>query len=317
MKDKHIGRTFNDGKLTCIRKVNSGTHTKDATYEFLCRECAKDPELYGDGVFMSSVYNVSIGHIPCGCAPSHRHEEWQNEIIAKRALSSVGLEFVRFSNPESTMTRRKAWCICKKHGLVEKRISHAKDGSGCVKCANETRAKSKTKTIDHINRLVDDFVKNNDSKYKVISVNHNGGIKFASVTRLCDEHGEFETLVYNMVKKGCGCQRCGGTGFDMSAPAEMYVCIWRGEGIEFVKFGITNKTHHSRVTKQKYMSGLDYELVMTKKFAVGGDAQRIEQRIKKQIGRRAVEKDVMPDGYTETCSIEHLDFVIAEINKGA
>lgn len=79
-----IGWKSEDGKLEVIGIA--GKQWTSVTYKVVCTECSKDKELFPDGYFISTKYNLNSGRKPCGCSKSPRWEDWQYLILARRAV---------------------------------------------------------------------------------------------------------------------------------------------------------------------------------------------------------------------------------------
>lgn len=67
-EDECIGQSFGPkDQLEIIGWTHKGKDGKKL-YVVKCKECTKDPELFGEGLFISGRSNLSKGQIPCGCS---------------------------------------------------------------------------------------------------------------------------------------------------------------------------------------------------------------------------------------------------------
>lgn len=71
-----------------------GTRRK---YLIRCSECAKDPELFQEGLFETSKESSLRGYKPCGCGKSYRFSEDQYKILIERKALKLGVQFLGFS----------------------------------------------------------------------------------------------------------------------------------------------------------------------------------------------------------------------------
>lgn len=102
-----------------------------------CNVCAKDPELFGDGMFMSLKYSLIAGSLPCGCSRSVKWTEDQYRVKVSRKCTEKGYEFLGFNgNYKGSYTRLNL--RCKVHDIKWNlaTIATLLEGCGCPKCAN-------------------------------------------------------------------------------------------------------------------------------------------------------------------------------------
>ena len=82
--DDFIGWKSPDGKLEVIRIIEKSKHT---TFKVTCTECSKDKELFPDGYFVSTKYNLKADKKPCGCSV-YKWEDWQYLVLLNRVSIS-------------------------------------------------------------------------------------------------------------------------------------------------------------------------------------------------------------------------------------
>lgn len=95
------------------------------------------------------------------------------------------------------------------------------------------------------------------------------------------------------IMRGSGCPNCTIFGFKEHKPAWVYVLDF---GI-FIKYGITNDLNRRL---NEHLKNGKYTTVFTKRYGTGREALTWENNIKQTYGGNFVNKDVCPDGYTET-----------------
>lgn len=90
-------------------------------YSVRCSICCKDPELFGEGVFLACKGNLISGAIPCGCARNVKWSYAQYCIKAKRIIEKLGYSLVKMyentEDPRSSIVEMR----CEKHSLNFKR----------------------------------------------------------------------------------------------------------------------------------------------------------------------------------------------------
>lgn len=116
-------------------------------------------------------------------------------------------------------------------------------------------------------------------------------------------------------RQHCGCINKG--GFDDSSTGSLYVVEWRGLGTNFIKVGITNREVMDRVSDQRSVTIYNPKILFTRKFNWGYNARNLESIVFKTLKkyRGVVSKEVFPDGYTETFSMDKLDKIMILIQE--
>ena len=105
-----------------------------------------------------------------------------------------------------------------------------------------------------------------------------------------------------------------GVGVDKTLPTYVYILKYLVDDKEFIKFGIT-KDLDKRLGHSGRLNKTNIELLYSKKFKSGKKASDIENKIKRTINCGVVGKDVLPDGYTETCSVDCYNNLLNIINS--
>ncbi len=106
---QHIGKTFNDGKLTV---VDGGD--KEGSVKVKCAVCAEDSELFDNGIFEPQYGNLVSGKLPCGCSKRYIWNLQQYAVKIQRKITDEGLliEFKGFgiSNSRLSCTPVRLFC---------------------------------------------------------------------------------------------------------------------------------------------------------------------------------------------------------------
>lgn len=133
---------------------HNGASGNDSRHGFYCKVCAADPELFGDGVFISRIHSVTHkGATPCGCATHPIWDERQNLIRAKRAGADIGVSVSGYAEPfRGIYTKLSA--SCSEHGVISSLTlnSLVNSGQGCRRCY-EMRISERAASDEDLTRL--------------------------------------------------------------------------------------------------------------------------------------------------------------------
>ncbi|MBQ4672288.1 hypothetical protein [Aeromonas dhakensis] len=131
----------------------------------------------------------------------------------------------------------------------------------------------------------------------------------------CDNCGcQWETTRINdLLNTDSGCPSCAKTGYDPSKSGTFYVVEWTNQETKWLKFGITNKNPNKRFTNQKRNTTNQYKVLSLHYFDDGSIPPILEQLLKQLKDKypSGITKEQMPDGHSETLSIDSLE----ELNK--
>lgn len=180
--DNFIGSKFGKDEVIEVlgwfgEKVNK--HVK--VYLVKCHECAKDPELNGDGIFRSLKDNLKKGRIPCKCNTNKGLTSKQLSILLKRKLENTEYTFVDFIE-NSNLDEHSAVLSCSKHGdfKVESAYRFIKLNQTCPQCTKEKMYDIFKKDEDHFIKSFFDTGKfHKDTIFKLSSKTYkaNGTVK--------------------------------------------------------------------------------------------------------------------------------------------
>lgn len=105
---------------------------------------------------------------------------------------------------------------------------------------------------------------------------------------------------------GNGCPYCAdhtGGGFKPDKPAWIYVIKFAN----YIKYGITNNLERRLAVHKRNGK---YTVITSKYFAMGQSALNLENDVKNIFGGRFVNKEICPDGYTETLCVSRLSDLV-------
>jgi hypothetical protein len=139
--DDFIGRTFGeDNQIVVISRdlarVNPNRKYSPRPYLVFCSECAKDNEMFGDGIFHTLKGALVSGSLPCGCSwnPRLSREQWLVKV--HRKCLTNGYDFLGVQGEWSGSTT--ILCLrCRIDGneWSTTSIESLLIGSGCPACA--------------------------------------------------------------------------------------------------------------------------------------------------------------------------------------
>lgn len=156
--DGMIGRKF--GKYQQVEVIDRGlpvskSHARNYTVH--CSECAKDPELFGDGNFTTQKGSLVRGRIPCGCAKTPRWSKQQYEVRVKRECDKRDYTFLGFSG-EWLGVKTMLEIQCNKDGFIWNSTnidSFMRKESGCLQCSKIEKIVTSTKPdVDMISNFM-------------------------------------------------------------------------------------------------------------------------------------------------------------------
>lgn len=280
MQDEFIGFQLGIGNhLQVIGWDGSRTKGLAKIYTVMCSVCAKDPELFGEGLFKSVKQSLVNGIIPCGCSVGPKWTEAQNIVRIERMCEKRNYKFIGFHgeykgwNTYLSLKCLKDGCVWSTntvHGLLS--------GKGCQVCSNMWR-RSQNQREDQIGREL------KGSKYTFVGWEdgYKNGNSFALID--CPQHGVFKMRTHTLVNRKGRCAKCSLTGFKASLPAHVYLLHIASEKSSFLGYGISNYvnkrlSHHRNVLAKKGFEIKSSEVFF---FPSGQTALDIENTIKNKF----------------------------------
>jgi hypothetical protein len=234
----------------------------------------------------------------CGCSFV------ETESIAKR-LREVGWDTLD-SGDGTTKTR---WMLECPNGHIKmvfpSNILH--NNYGCQTCSGRD-AKTLENVVDEVNKV------SGDCYFISLESEFSGVTSF--VRRGCKVCGkDFVQQVSNILSYGSGCPSCARYGFKQTEPAYFYIQKLTSVDKDLLKFGVTNNHPDKRMKQQQSKSAFIHQLLYSAYLGSGRDIIEIESQVKCSIPCSVVSKDLLPDGYTETCEVSQLETILEIINE--
>ena len=203
--EEFIGWKSPDGKLEVIGII--GKQGPNVTFKVTCTECSKDPELFPDGYFVSTKYNLKSGRKPCGCAFNPKWKNWQFLILARRAGEKKGFIVHGFAEEfHDRHTKLNLECLKDGHKWTARINDIINGGYGCPKCGIESRKqKRKTPEQEALQKCID-ICKEMD--YDVVGFPDGYKNSKSRFEYICKIHGKQNVCYNSFVHIGSRCPCC-------------------------------------------------------------------------------------------------------------
>lgn len=281
-------------------------------YILKCSVCSQDEELFGDGIFKSLKGNLANA-LPCGCAHKPNWSKDQYEILCERKAKERLYKFIGFSG-DWKGNKTKLLLSCQYHGdwnttSINDFIS---SGKGCLQCYRETIHRRVRKSDEE---MIASFFASGafhpETKFWRSDRKNRAGSRIYW-NMLCGECGVLCSSIGANLQKGskpCDCA---------TKQTYAYVNLVEDSGVPVaLKFGIASIVER-RVYEQNLRSPFSIINIKKYKFPSKGLCKKAESDCKKEFITCLLNSTEMPDGWTETTSINNLEKIIEiYINNGA
>lgn len=289
---------MNKSKIYDIKRLYSG---EQRVTTFRCKQCDKDGELFRDPFIRKGSPPEKL--LRCGCFKNVILKTDQKVILIQRALLRKGMSLV--NKLEDTIVNKTPIKVrCNKHGsettvtygyLIRSSKKH------CYECAGESRSGEKhpaykslsdiRKTMEsvHINLNLEKIYRKDKRSYGVFECD------------VCNVSSH--ALVDNTLRGHRPC-KCPKGSYDMGRSLSyLYIVEFFNRNQSFVKYGITNRSVHSRLKEVRSKLSdktFDYKIINVLK----GSATEVfnaEKILKSKEMSSSIEiKNLFLSGYTET-----------------
>lgn len=210
--------------------------------------------------------------------------------------------------PVTTHSKLKFLC-CKHNKIYRKTIySHTKS-SGCSECSSEFLSKARKGSIEDVIRDLERL----GTGYKYLYDTYSGRSNKLEI--VCDRGHRFSQTVTKHLR-GSRCPECATYGFKSGKEAILYVVELRGNNWSYLKFGITNRSIDERMEQICRKSSSQYT-VLYKYTDEGKYCRDIEDKLKSLFKNQRACKDLIPDGYSETCAntSENIEIIFSVLKE--
>ncbi len=231
------------------------------------------------------------------------------------ALTASSVTFSRFDGEWQGTNKTKVILNCHKHGDFNGGLffNVKRKGAKCPVCHTSGRAVTEA----HARMRVIEKCK--EYNYEFLGwVGEYKGVYGLYLRLKCLAHGVvWDTTEYTSFVNGSarGCSACADYGYRQHRPGYIYIQKLTGVDFGAIKFGITNRNPELRMKEHAKHSKLKHEMIFNWYFEDGRKAFDIEREIKNrwQCKTKAVKKELMEDGYTETLPAEILPSFLKEV----
>lgn len=297
------GKVFgNEGQLKVLGRM-VGSSNKSVLLLVGCEVCAKDSELFGNGIFKVYFHNLKKGAIPCGCSSLYYWSEDQYKTLVKRKAMQRGWEFIRWAG-DYKKSLTKLCLQCPKHGMWESTNIQAflTQGHGCSECFKKNTFLANSKPDEEM----------------IASFKRSGNFENTTFSRsktpkkwdaLCSDCGVSYSSHYANLQRGaigCNCvlqnQKFAYTAY-----------VKDSNEVVAVKFGIATSVK-SRLSKQNKSSPYDVQVAEAWMFPDRYSCVQAEKECKVSLDTGVLSKADYLDGYTETTYVYNLPTIL-EIYK--
>ena len=276
-------------------------------YILICKECAKDPELNGNGYCKASKRSLEIGNLPCNCSLSPKRDRRQTEIVCKRKAEELGYKFVRFDG-DWKGARTKITLNCHEHGdWSGSSVNNLLRDRKCPACSERDHGSFLRKPDED---LIQSF-KNSGSfpegtlfwRDESRDDGTDSRLYWFIYCPLCQETAR--SLSCNLIrgKISCACSP--------HKQKEGYINeILNDQGLAIaLKFGIARDSDR-RLAQQNSRSKYEVKRLVRYLFPDVMSCKSAEKQCRKLIDRGVLSKEDFPDGWTETTDISNFDKIV-------
>lgn len=283
----------------------------DKVFIIRCTECAKDPELYGEGYFKTYKFSMTGKRItvPCGCSKAHQYTESQHSTLCERKATRLGLKFLGWKGEYSKLSTR-VLLHCSLHGVwssssVSAFINQSNTKGNCRKCGDLAGTIKRTKETDEfVNRFSNSGKFHKDTVFNFIGHRDDKTCRLWQVVcGRCQEVYKSRTSSLDEGQVLCSCSLHENQRF-------CYInVVYKHSYPVALKFGISvNPTIRVKGINNK--TKLHVVLDKVFQFKQPMLAKRAEESCKTLLKPIKLTKEDLPDGWSETTCLENYDRIV-------
>lgn len=314
-QDKWSLNTPTFGTSSQIRVVG-WSHTSSTNrkyYIIYCSECAKDTELFAEGFFRTLKGSLLFGRLPCGCAGRVDWTEEQYKVLMTRSLETSSVKLLGWDG-EYKRGKTKVLAVCEVHGEFKSGMSigdymqRGMYAGMCKDCGAIKYSQDMSKSDDHFIETfmsIGAYVDGTTITYAGFKQYPKNNTKYKHWEVFCPTCNITYTARSSTLQAGCiGCN-CA-----RSNQKQAYINkIYDFDGIVCLKLGVS---HNSEKRRSQIQLATSYTVVLSDVFAFESamDCRKAEKICKNSLECAVVSKEEMPDGYSETTSIDNYDEIV-------
>ena len=272
-----------------------------------CAICAEDPELFGQGNFITPLSNMRKGQIPCGCSYKAQLSKEQYAVLCSRKANEMGYLFKGFRGDWKGKTTNIGM-FCEKHGEWSSGIisTLVNVGQGCPQCGFDSTAKARIKPDSvMIQSFFDSGAFHPDTKFWRSDRKSSQGAKsywYISCPE-CGEEGEAASNNLQQGQRPCACSK------RRQQEAYINLVMEGGTTVVAIKFGITINSRR-RAKQQNAASIFKITSHSVYYFPDVASCKQAERECLQELECGVILKRDMSDGYTETTWVYNLEKII-------
>lgn len=295
----HCGMKILSEKLT-IPKETAIREIKELhpTYQLLdfdkcqwfCTKCNSE--------FRLPLKSYRSGRLSCYCNKTKPISEETNITRVLEVCEDKGYEYLGYDGEYlGNKTYIKLSCGCCGNKWSSN-INNFKRGYGCEPCSKK-RAGDKNRHDPSI--IITGGLRVHGNKFNYDNFKYIDSRTPSEI--FCNTcHKPFKQSYDNHVNKGKGCPTCSVGGYSSALKGNFYIQM---VGIDYIKFGITNRNPYKRMEEHQEKSKLQHRLIATFQHQNGEIARQVENIIKRKRYSDGLSREIVPDGFSETCSMSH------------
>lgn len=269
-----------------------------------CSICCKDPEMYGEGYFKTTIKEIYKDGEPCGCSKFAHRSEKQRLVEAKRCCEYNGYMFHGFITEYDDYHTR---CLveCPIHGTWDQRLESVLNKRMCPVCAkmrtHDTIRLKKEQVFEKV--MATGMFPEGTTIEKSDRLDHRGSPAYWDVyCPTCAATNSAKQGALYLGHRPCDCL--------YKDQVFAYIQMFKSDDIVIaIKYGITNNVPRRAIGIKKY-SVYDMITFGAWKFETSEMCRRAEHECGKSVERPALQKFELKQGYTETTWAYNLDKII-------
>lgn len=235
-------------KVIGFHWVEKGASERQKKYIVSCTNCAKDPELHGDGLYSMTKTNLLAGNVPCGCSKKPCWSALQYKVLAGRKLACHSLLLTGLCWNGTTKKSVVHWS-CPRHGTSDEtalcNVLNGPEKTHCKVCTSEKVSRGLSMTGEDIRRVL--IEKGHDEGIVIGESKGNGRKKtLAYYCPRCDE--KFTASRESLLNGNKPC-RCSGNKTLSKKEMELAArAITEEKGLSFLNITFNGSTKRCKVT---------------------------------------------------------------------
>lgn len=251
-----------------------------------CHTCAKNPEVFGDSLFITTLRCVQRNSQPCGCNKKYSYKQAQCLVLVQQKCDRKGIEFLGIEGDfKGCHTILKLKCkfdgnewLTPWRGFNRRRT--------CLKCARRVATE---KTMYAHDKAVSKFMQTGSfvegttfRRSDDISIKR--AIWYVTCPVCTGGQQEFESSYARLALGNRPCLCKGRSGFSVKNDAVFYVLQVTSETCDFVGYGITGLLETRLKNHRRHLLRESYEISEVVTFALAGSqAMELEREIKRRF----------------------------------